>query len=193
MNFLFVSNDFSAFLAHRHWLAKSLLEKGHTVSLCTGGIEAGEQALMDERISLIASHLAPHRLEIGTDLKLIQQYKSLIQSVKPDIVHTFTAKPNLYMTLALLSLKRQSKHLPSLVMSFPGLGKIFEPSTEFRSKARRRLASSVLRRASRNLNCRATFENLRDRDYFIRENIFRDNQCALKLAGIFSIDTEISR
>lgn len=40
-----------------------------------------------------------------TDLKLLQEYKKVIKSIKPDVVLTYTIKPNVYGGLACKSLK----------------------------------------------------------------------------------------
>lgn len=181
---LFVNNDLDAFLAHRHWHAVRLADDGHEVMLASGGNQASCTKL-DNRIRFTGLYLDQHKLRPGHDMALIGQFRRMVRKLNPDIIHTFTAKPNLFMSLALLTIRDLKSHVPPLVMTFPGLGKIFEPEPGTGKRIRRNLVGSVFKRASRNLVVRATFENNRDKQMFLDSRLFGKDQChALFGAGI---------
>lgn len=170
MKILIACNDLDYFLAHRANLLKPLLEGGHKVSICAGGNWAsGGQLSKDVRF--IPVEVNQHHLDPRSDLKLMAHYARIIEDTKPDTVHCITIKPNLYMSLALALRRLQIKKTPRLVQTFPGLGKVFEPSSSIGAMVRRRLVAMLLRVSGSLLDRSATFENTADRDLMVRGGV----------------------
>ncbi|MDF1610264.1 glycosyltransferase [Hoeflea sp. YIM 152468] len=170
MRILFVCNDLDYFLAHRSNLLKPLLERGHDVSLCAGG-NSGSASQLPDGIHFIPVTLNQHHLDPLSDLKLTAQYAHIVAETRPDAVHCFTIKPNLYMALALASRRLMRKKTPRLVQTFPGLGKVFEPSTGAATSFRRWIVAILLRASCSLLDRSVTFENAFDRDVMVQAGI----------------------
>lgn len=170
MNILFACNDLDYFLAHRSNLLKPLLDRGHQVNLCAGGSAASARHLPDG-VRFIPVELAQHHLEPKSDMKLVAHYMRIVAEVRPDTVHCLTIKPNLYMGLALAARRMMGKPSPRLVQTFPGLGKVFEPSKGVSATVRRWLVAMLLRVSGSLLDRWATFENPADRDIMVQEGV----------------------
>ena len=170
MKILFACNDLDYFLLHRSNLLGPLLERGHDVSLCAGGNSQSAERLPDG-VHFIPVTLNQHHLDPLSDLKLTAQYARIVAGTQPDAVHCFTIKPNLYMALALASRRLLLRKTPRLVQTFPGLGKVFEPSTGMVAKIRRAVVATLLRASCGLLDRSATFENSADRDVMVQAGI----------------------
>lgn len=170
MNVLFACNDLDYFLAHRSNLLKPLLERGHQVTLCAGGRGDSARHLPDG-VRFIPVELEQHRLEPKSDMKLVARYMRIVAEVGPDTVHCLTIKPNLYMGVALAARRLAGKRSPRLVQTFPGLGKVFEPSRGAPAAVRRWLVAMLLRVSGNLLDRWTTFENPADRDIMVKEGV----------------------
>ncbi len=85
-----------------------------------------------------------------------------LRRVRPDLVHTFTFKPNVYGALAALGVPRARR-----VASVTGLGSFYGPRTAFLYKVALRGADRVV------------FYNADDRAELLRRGACRPRQCAL--------------
>jgi glycosyltransferase involved in cell wall biosynthesis len=166
LKILIACNDLDYFLAHRANLLKPLLDRGHKVSVCAGGNWTSRGRLSKD-VHFIPIELAQHHLDPRSDLKLMAHYARIVDDIKPDTVHCLTIKPNLYMGLVLALRRLQLKKTPRLVQTFPGLGKVFEPSSSIAATARRRFVAMLLRVSGSLLDRTATFENTADRDILV--------------------------
>ncbi len=95
MRILILANNSVGLYKFRKELLDALLAKGCEVciSLPNGDFIA-EMEQMGCRF--INTEISRHGVNPVTDLKLLSKYVSIIKSVKPDIVFTYTIKPNVY-------------------------------------------------------------------------------------------------
>lgn len=101
------------------------------------------------------------------DLKLLFIYIRLFKNLKPDIVLTYTIKPNIYSSIACRVLK-----IPYLV-NITGLGEGVQ-----RNKYLRLLTLKLYEIALKNA-ATVFFQNQNNLDYFLDNNIVKENQITL--------------
>ena len=130
MRILFISNNDAGLYKFRRELLETLT-KEHEVYYCTS---SGEYV---ERINAIGCKhiectlLDRHGKNPLKDMSLIRFYKKVLRDIKPDIVFTFTIKPNCYAGMACASL-----HIP-YVANITGLGTAVENKSLFQPIAKR--------------------------------------------------------
>lgn len=104
------------------------------------------------------------------DIRLILFYKKMIPQVNPDIIFSYTIKPNIYGTLVSNGKYRQ-------VCNITGTGATF---------LKRSLVSSiceVLYKLSIKRCYKVFFQNTGDRDFFIKEGLVKNNYAMLPGSG----------
>lgn len=171
MKILYACNDLDYFKAHRLFLAQAMIDKGYAVSLSTG-VEPNSKGLPESSaVKLLKVELDRHQLNLKSDLSLIGSYLEQIKSEKPDVVHAITIKPILFMGLALLVNKLLWRKTPKLILTFPGLGKVFEPDKSLKAKARKFIVSTFLGISNRVLKPQSTFENYASMEELAKENV----------------------
>ncbi len=107
------------------------------------------------------------------DLELLIYYYELIKKVRPDLVITYTIKPNIYGSLACRALK-----VPYAV-NITGLGTAFQ-----KQGALRKMVTAMYRAALRTAKV-VFFENCENRQIFIDEGIVTEAKtCLLNGAGV---------
>ncbi len=80
-------------------LIERLLSDGHEVIVCSPyGERIGSLSLLG--CKFIDIKISRHGTNPIKELKLLKEYKKIIKNVKPDIVFTYTIKPNIYGALA---------------------------------------------------------------------------------------------
>ena len=96
---LFLVNHEVVIYNFRLEIIEKLLEDGHRVIISSPG---GKR--IDELKNLGCEHydveLSRHGINPLKEITLLKTYKSLIKNTKPDIVFTFTIKPNIYGSIA---------------------------------------------------------------------------------------------
>ncbi|MDO4197486.1 MAG: glycosyltransferase family 4 protein [Erysipelotrichaceae bacterium] len=107
-----------------------------------------------------------------TDLKLMKRYKEIIDEVKPDIVLTYTIKPNVYGGMA-----AQLKKVP-YVVNITGLGSAVENGgiLQFITVNLYKLG---IRKAQK-----VFFQNEANRDFMIEKKVVKDNYDLLPGSGV---------
>ena len=101
---LILANDVTTILQFRCELILALVAEGHevVVSLPKSGRIPEIEAL---GAKVVETNVARHGKNPFKDLKLLSGYKKLLKAIKPDIVFTFTIKPNVYGGMACGKLK----------------------------------------------------------------------------------------
>lgn len=185
MKILYACNDLDYFKAHRWFLAQAMLDKGHEVTLSTG-VEKNSKGVSDvSAIKVLEVDLDRHRLNLKSDPALIGRYLRQIKSERPDIVHAITIKPILFMGIALLINKLLLRETPKLILTFPGLGRVFEPDKSFMAKVRKFVVSGLLRLSNRVLKPHATFENFASMEELVKEKAVSSERSSIVMgAGI---------
>ena len=106
------------------------------------------------------------------DLKLLKRYLYIIDKVKPDIVFTYTIKPNVYGGIAC-----QIKKVP-YVANVTGLGSSIE------NKGILQIISSALYRIGLNKAQKVFFQNEDNMNYRIENGIVKDNYEVIPGSGV---------
>ena len=180
MHVMFVVNDLNYFAIHRQALAVAWLDRGWRVTLLSGDAPHGEPQI-DPRITLCELPFARHRASPMRDLACLRILLDAIRTERPDVVHAFTIKAGLLAGLAVGLMRRK----PALVLTFAGLGKIFEPSDAVWPKVRQGIVTALLRWIQKACSPWITFENEGDRQSAIRLGFADDaRSCTVQGAGI---------
>ena len=184
MHVLLVVNELSYFQAHRRTLMEDLLAQGVRVSLAVGA--STRDALPQKPddwpggVGFYPFRIDRHRLNIRLDVLFTRHIRRVCRDISPDIVHAITIKPVLFSALALSAFPKRSK--PGLVLTLPGLGKIFEPAAGFARSARQHLVTAALRFAVNRTSAVMTTENPQDRDRLVSLGIVPMER-AIAIAG----------
>ena len=108
-----------------------------------------------------------------TDVKLLLRYFKMIKSVKPDMVITYTIKPNIYGAIASRILKQ------NYIVNITGLGTAFQKKGMLR-----KIVTLMYKFALRKAKI-VFFENKANQDFFVEEHIVEKNKtCVLNGAGV---------
>lgn len=101
---LILVNDVTTVLQFRTELVRALVKDGNEVIV---SVPMSDRIPEIEAIGakVVKTAVARHGKNPFKDLKLLKNYKKLLKSIKPDIVLTFTIKPNVYGGMACGKLK----------------------------------------------------------------------------------------
>lgn len=178
-NILLICNESKTIINFRKELILFLKSKDFDVEIIIGDNE-----FFNEINALkIKTHIVPFNnrsINPFASLKLIKQFKRIIQSVKPEIVFTFQLKPNVFGTIA------ASKTTTRIFNMVEGLGDPFQP-TNFKGKIIRFLVSKLYKKAFR-ISSGVFFLNEADKDEMIKRKIISNDKSIL-INGI-GIDTK---
>ncbi len=96
---LILVNDVTTVLQFRCELICALVAEGHEVIV---SVPKSDRIPEIEALGakVVETEVARHGKNPFKDLKLLRDYKKLLKSIKPDIVFTFTIKPNVYGGMA---------------------------------------------------------------------------------------------
>ena len=168
---LFLSNHFITLYAFRRELIGRLVRLGHRVVL---SLPADEQNTYFEKLGceIIETPMSRRGLNPLEDAKLLQRYKRIMREVKPDIVFSYTSKPDIYGSMASTALGYRQ------VCNFTGRGNSLAYDNALAMVVR------ALYRASISKCYKVFFQNADDRDYFIRHKIIRDNWALIPGSGV---------
>lgn len=99
MKIIFAGNGDLSVYTQRKELVESFLQKGYEVILSCPNSEK-IQKLVKQGCKLYETKFERKGTNPFKDIQLYNFYKKMIRDIKPDIVLTFTIKPNIYMGLA---------------------------------------------------------------------------------------------
>ena len=126
MKILFLANDDGGFYRFRKDLVEQLLSDGHHIAI---SFPRGKYAGYFEKLGceFFDTPIDRRGINPAKDFKLLQSYKKLIKSTKPDLVITYTIKPNIYGAIAARHLRTE------YAVNITGLGTAFEKGGIIRS------------------------------------------------------------
>jgi glycosyltransferase involved in cell wall biosynthesis len=164
---LFVVNDPAFFVSHRECLARAARERGYEVQVASPPDRAATEAIralgyVHHPIAL--SRWGSHPLR---ELASIAGLAALFRRVRPTIVHLVGIKAMIYGGLAARWVR-----VPAAVFAVSGLGHVFL-SKGIAASARRGLVRALYRVAFGHPNARVIFQNVDDRDTFVRGGMVR--------------------
>ena len=176
-------NEAYFFMSHRLALARAVQEAGMEVHVAgpsdhvwaPSGFSTAEiekQGFQFHEIPMSRRGVNPI-VELRTFLALIFLYRKL----RPDTVHHFTIKPNLYGGLA-----ARITRVPMVVFSVTGLGHVFVGSG-WLAVTRKKIISALLKISMGDTRSRAIFQNPDDRHQLVAANIVKSESTCLILGS----------
>lgn len=119
---LIVANTESTIYCFRREVIKALAESGYEIFVSYPRGKFAEE-IENLGCTVVDTKVNKKGKNIFEELKLISTYNKLIRELKPDLVVTYTIKPNIYASLAAMSLK-----VP-YINTVTGLGEVFQRNT----------------------------------------------------------------
>ena len=168
---LFLSNHFITLYSFRRELIERLVKLGHRVvlSMPADDQNAWFRALGCEIIETPMSRRGLNPLE---DLALLRRYRHVMRKVQPDIIFSYTSKPDIYGSMASTALGLRQ------VCNITGRGNSLAYDNALAVVVRSLYRASIR-------NCyKVFFQNADDRDYFIRHRIVKDNWALIPGSGV---------
>lgn len=166
---LFLANHFITLYSFRRELIAKMVESGHEVYLSLPESEEN-QYFVDLGCKIIPTEIDRRGVNPIKDLKLIRFYKKMIPQVDPDIIFSYTIKPNIYGTMA-------SNRKYKQVCNITGTG------ATFLKKSLVSMIAKILYRHSIKKCYKVFFQNTGDRDYFVANRLVSDNYAMLPGSG----------
>lgn len=168
---LFLSNHFITLFFFRRELIGRLVEAGHEVYL---SMPADKQNSYFENMGchIIETPMSRRGMNPTEDFGLMLNYRRIMKDVDPDIIFSYTVKPNVYGTMASNALGYKQ------VCNVTGTGNTFLKETVLSKLVR------MLYRVSMKKAYKVFFQNSGDRDYFIEHGLVKDNYDMLPGSGV---------
>lgn len=166
MNITIIGNNSDGIYRFRKDLIKKIVQLNHKVSILTP-FDFCIEELNQLKINLIETKLNRRSMNPFSDLILIFKYFTFLKSNNPDLVITYTIKPNIYSGLVCRLLRIQ------YVANITGLG------TTFQNKGFVKRVVIFLYRISLKKAKVVFFENKENMDIFIDNHIIRKEQAKL--------------
>lgn len=155
---LLIANDSAWVYNLRLEIIKKLISTGYEVSILTPFTSKVEELEL-ERVKLYNSSLKRNGTNPVSDLKVLIEYCKTIQALKPDIVLSYTIKPNVYGGIAC-----QLTKIPYLA-NVTGLGTAVENGGLMSL-----LTTSLYKIGLKNCNC-IFFQNAENMDFFEKKKM----------------------
>ncbi len=181
MKILFLSHTDSNLYLFRLPIMLALQDKGHEViALIPKGADFDKFAPLG--IQAIHYSISRGSLNPLSALKTIQEITKILQNIKPDILHTFMLKPNIYGSFA-----AKIAGLDCVINSLTGLGSFYIDESP-KSRALRFIIESLNRIAFK-IAQKVLFQNNDDLELYVQKGILkREKVILIKGSGI---DTEV--
>lgn len=160
---LFLANHFITLHSFRKEMIQEMVNKGHDVWL---SLPADSDNVYFEKIGchIVETKISRRGINPIKDIKLIKDYKKIIEDIHPDIIFSFTIKPNIYGTLASASMSVRQ------VCNITGTGATFLKPGIVASICK------MLYRISVKKAYKTFFQNTGDRDYFVQNGMVNENR-----------------
>jgi galacturonosyltransferase len=168
---LLLSNHFITLYSFRKELIQRLVDDGHKVYI---SMPADVQNKFFEDIGciIIETPLERRGTNLVKDLQLVGCYKRIMKHVQPDIIFSYTVKPNVYGSMASNALHFKQ------VCNITGTGATFLKESVLSKIVR------MLYRVSLKKCYKVFFQNTGDRDYFIKYGMVNGNYEMLPGSGV---------
>lgn len=161
---LFLANHFITLYSFRKELISKLVSEGHKVYLSLPQDE-DNRFFSDLGCEIVPTEIDRRGVNPIKDIKLLRFYKKIISQINPDIIFSYTIKPNIYGTMASNGKYKQ-------VCNITGTGGTFLKKSLVSEIAK------MLYKVSIKKCYKVFFQNTGDRDYFIQNKLVADN-CAM--------------
>ena len=165
MKILVLANHYNTLRIFRRELLKAMAAAGHEVVISIPPCDSENKQILESYGTRVVFTAFDRR---GTnpldDLKLLAEYRQLVQAEKPDKVITYTIKCNIYGAFAC-----KPQGIPHYA-NITGLGSAFQ------GHGKMRMLVSALYKLSLNRSKRIFFENIGNRDTLVEDGIVRKDQ-----------------
>lgn len=169
---LFIGNNSGGMYDFRHELIENLSNNGDDITILVP-FDSKIAELKDIGVKLINTPINRRGMNFIEDFRLIVLYKKLIKKINPDLVITYTIKPNVYGGMVCRAFK-----IPYAV-NITGLGTTFQGNGLLR-----RFVVLLYKLALKKAKT-VFFENAENMQIFLDEKICTKNQaCLLNGAGV---------
>lgn len=166
---LFLANHFITLYSFRKEMINAMVKQGHELYLSLPPSEENKY-FEDLGCHIVETEIDRRGVNPVKDLRLIRFYKKMIPQVNPDIIFSYTIKPNIYGTMASNGKYKQ-------VCNITGTG------ATFLKKNLISVICEVLYKLSVKRCYKVFFQNTGDRDFFIKEGLIKDNYAMLPGSG----------
>lgn len=159
---LFLSNHFITLYSFRKELIRRLCEEGHEVYLSLPR-DDDNQIFEEMGCKIVLTEIDRRGVNPQNDIKLIRQYKKIIPEVNPEVIFSYTIKPNIYGSM--ISNRLHYKQ----VCNVTGTGATF---------LKKSLVSTIvtfLYKISMKNSYKVFFQNSGDKDYFVTHKMIKNN------------------
>lgn len=178
--FGFLSHLDANLYAFRTPIMKELIKKGHKVyAICPKGDK--NQALKEIGCEVINYEIDRKSLNPFSEKKSIENIYNAIKDLKIDILHTFTAKPNIYGTLA-----AKKAGIPVILNLVEGLGSFYVKDT-MKNILVRNIMERLYKKAFK-LSDGCVFVNISDPEYMLKKRLIKKEK--VKIIKSVGVDTE---
>lgn len=172
---LFLANHFITLFSFRKELINRLVNDGNEVYLSLP--RSAENRYFEEiGCKIIPTPIDRRGVNPLKDVKLLLFYKKTMSQINPDIIFSYTIKPNIYGAIA----SNITKH--KQVCNVTGTGATFLKRTFVSDICK------LLYRLSFRSCYQVFFQNAGDRDFFIRNNLVKNNDALLPGSGCNLVD-----
>lgn len=167
---LFLAQHFITLYSFRRELIERLCKEGHEVFLSLP-VSDDNKYFEDLDCKIVPTEIDRRGVNPVKDLKLIAFYRKMIPEINPDIIFSYTIKPNVYGTMVTNKKYKQ-------VCNVTGTGGTFLEDNLVAKICRLLYRHSVK-------NCyKVFFQNTNDRDMFIKHGMVKDNWDMLPGSGV---------
>ncbi len=168
---LIFANKDNGLYSFRKELLERMISEGNQV-YCALPFGARIEALEELGCNCIETKMSRHGVNPFEDFKLILQYIKIIKSVKPDVVLTYTIKPNVYGGIAC-----QLKKIPYIV-TVTGLGNAIENGGLMRA-----FTLMLYRIGIKKAKC-VVVQNEKNKKIFLENKVITGEYCMIPGAGV---------
>ena len=174
---LFLAQHFITLYSFRSELIERLCKEGHDVYL---SLPVSDNNKYFEKLGckIVPTEIDRRGVNPVKDLKLIAFYKKMIPKIDPDIIFSYTIKPNVYGTIATNGKKRKNGQPFRQVCNVTGTGGTF-----FEDNLVAKICRILYRHSVRKCY-KVFFQNMADRDMFIKNGMVKDNWDMLPGSGV---------
>ena len=174
---LFLAQHFITLYSFRRELIERLCVEGYEVFLSLP-ISEENKFFTDIGCKIVPTEIDRRGVNPLKDLKLIKFYKRIIPEINPDIIFSYTIKPNIYGTIASNGKKRPNGEKFKQICNITGTGGTFLENNLVAKICR------ILYRHSVKKCYKVFFQNSDDRDMFIKNGMVKNNWDMLPGSGV---------
>ncbi|WP_455595364.1 glycosyltransferase family 4 protein [Cloacibacillus porcorum] len=171
MKILILANHAYVVYKFRKELLINLLEDGHKVFISCPYDNILDN-LLARGITLLPLNFDRHSLNPLGELKIVLHYYKIIRHINPDIVLTYTIKPNIYGSIISSVLKK------SYICTITGLGTVFDQCF-FITFIVQVMYKIALKHAKK-----VCFQNKDNLNFMLRKGIIKDNYVLVNGSGV---------